>query len=150
MEKGGSGKTTIAYEIAKVLKSDGSRIKISARDTLDNVIFVTAKKQMLNVMSRTATPFVGLDFTNERELYEAILLLSNWTSEPLKHLTLSDLKLEIKELLDLTSSFIVIDDIDTLTTSGLEAGLYRGCHPDLRRNGPGRARTGSDHEVLGR
>jgi hypothetical protein len=121
--KGGSGKTTIAYEIAKVLKSDGSRIKLSARETLDNVSFITAKKQMLNVMSRTTAPFVGLDFTNERELYEAILPLSNWTSEPLKDLTLDDLKVEIKELFDLACSFIVIDDIDTLTTSGLEAGF---------------------------
>src|SRR5262249_8290499 len=69
--KGGSGKTTIAYEIAKVLKSDGSRIRIHGGETLDNVIFVTAKQQTLDVMALAASPFVGLDFSDERELYEA-------------------------------------------------------------------------------
>ena len=31
-------------------------------------------------MAQKAGSFVGLDFANERELYEAILTLSNWTS----------------------------------------------------------------------
>jgi hypothetical protein len=41
---------------------------------------------------------------------------------------LATLRAYIKELFDLTSNFIVIDDIDTLTTGGIEAGfdfLYR-------------------------
>jgi hypothetical protein len=121
--KGGSGKTTIAYEIAKVLKLEGSRIEIHGHEKLDNVIFVSAKQQMLNVMTQSADAFVGLDFSNEKELYEAILTLANWTSEPLAGLSLDALRAEIKALFDLTSNFIVVDDIDTLTTKGIEAGF---------------------------
>ena len=121
--KGGSGKTTIAYEIARVLKYEGSRIRINGAETLDNVLFVTAKQQTLDVIALTANPFVGLDFSDERELYEAILTLGNWTSETLEDLTLEDLKSELKSFFDLTSNVVVIDDIDTLTTKALEAGF---------------------------
>jgi DNA polymerase III delta prime subunit len=121
--KGGSGKTTIAYEVAKVLKSEGMNIKTYGGESLDNVVFISAKQRMLNVMSQAAEAFIGLDFSNERELYESILTLCNWTSRPLEEMSLDQLKSEMKELLDLTSNFIVIDDIDTLTTKGLEAGF---------------------------
>ena len=121
--KGGSGKSTIAYEVAKVLRTDGARIKINGEETLDNVLFVTAKQQTLDVLTQTPGPFLGLDFANERELYESILTLASWTSEPLNDLSLIALKTEIKALFDLTSNFVVIDDIDTLTTQGHEAGF---------------------------
>ncbi len=121
--KGGSGKTTIAYEVAKVLKLEGARTKLGSGDALDNVIFVSAKQQVLNVMAQEVGNFVGLDFSNEKELYEALLTLANWTAEPLTNLTLEQLRHEIRQLFDLTSNFIVIDDIDTLTTQGLEAGF---------------------------
>jgi hypothetical protein len=78
---------------------------------------------MLNVIDQTTRPFIGLDFSDEEQLYEAILMLANWTSEPLGALDLEALKREMKELFDLTSNFIVIDDIDTLTTKGIEAGF---------------------------
>jgi hypothetical protein len=126
--KGGSGKTTIAYEVAKVLKQEGAGFKIYDGEQLDNVIFVSGKQRTLNVMRQEATSFVGLDFSSERELYEAILTLANWTSEPITELNLEDLKAEVQALFDLTSNFVVIDDIDTLTTRGLEGGfdfLYR-------------------------
>jgi hypothetical protein len=121
--KGGSGKTTIAYEVAKVLRLEGAQLKLTGGETLDNVIFISAKEQVLNVMSQRTGAFVGLDFTNERELYEAILTLANWTSEPLQDLTLEQIKEQIRGLFDLTSNFAVIDDIDTLTTKGIEAGF---------------------------
>jgi hypothetical protein len=78
---------------------------------------------MLDVISNKTTSFVGLDFTNEKELYEAILTLADWTSNPIDTMELDGLKGEIRELFDLTSNFIIIDDIDTLTTKGLEAGF---------------------------
>ena len=121
--KGGSGKTTIAYEVAKVLKAEGSRIELHGHEKLDNVLFLSAKQQMLNVMTQSADAFVDLDFSTEKELYEAILTLANWTSESLAGLDLDALKTEIRALFDLTSNFIVIDDIDTLTTRGTEAGF---------------------------
>ncbi|AND86596.1 blr0871 [Bradyrhizobium diazoefficiens USDA 110] len=121
--KGGSGKTTIAYEVARTLRLAGPQFRINGGETLDNVIFVSAKQQMLNVMSQTAEKFVGLDFSNERELYEAILALGSWTSESLSELTLAQLREEIRQFFDLTSNFLVIDDVDTLTTEGVEAGF---------------------------
>jgi hypothetical protein len=121
--KGGSGKTTIAYEIAKTLRLSGTPFKINGGDVLDNVIFVSAKEQSLNVMTQKSGSFVGLDFSNERELYEGILTLGNWSSEPLNELPLDELKSELRGFFDLTSNFVVIDDIDTLTTKGLEAGF---------------------------
>ena len=42
--------------------------------------------------------------------------------------SLPKLKLELEDFLDITSNFIVIDDIDSLTTKGIEAGrnyVYR-------------------------
>jgi hypothetical protein len=121
--KGGSGKTTIAYEVAKTLRLSSTPFKINGGDVLDNVIFVSAKQQSLNVMTQKSGSFVGLDFSNERELYEGILTLGNWSSEPLNELPLEELKNELRGLFDLTSNFVVIDDIDTLTTKGLEAGF---------------------------
>jgi hypothetical protein len=121
--KGGSGKTTIAYEVAKVIKAEGAHTKVGGGEVLDNVIFVTAKQRTMNVLTQSAESFVGLDFSTERELYEAILTLGNWTSEPLGELSLDSLKSEIRSFFDLTANFVVIDDIDTLTTKGQEAGF---------------------------
>ncbi len=121
--KGGSGKTTIAYEVAKTIKLQGGKFRIHGGEILDNIIFVSAKERALDVMSLTSNAFVGLDFSNERELYEAILTLGNWSSQPLQDISLDDLKTEIREFFDLTSNFVVIDDIDTLTVNGLEAGF---------------------------
>ena len=121
--KGGSGKTTIAYQLAKVLKSDGSGVEMYDGELIDNVIFVSAKAKALNTSNGTQSDFVGLDFTNEKELYQAILSLGNWTSSDLSDVSLTDLKAEIRAFFDTTANFIVIDDIDTLTTQGQEAGF---------------------------
>jgi hypothetical protein len=104
--KGGSGKTTIAYEIAKTLKQQGSRTTIYGGEALDNVVFLSAKQRAVNVIDQSTMDFVGLDFSNEKELYEAILTLSSWSSEPVADLDLNVLKNEIKSLFDLTSSFV--------------------------------------------
>jgi ABC-type oligopeptide transport system ATPase subunit len=121
--KGGSGKTTIAYQIAKTLRLYGGAILLDGVDKVDNVVFISAKQTMIDVISGHQTKFTGIDFADERELYEAILTLSNWTSESLSDLDLNSLKGEMRELFDLTANVIVIDDIDTLTTKGLEAGF---------------------------
>lgn len=77
--KGGSGKTTIAYEIAKTLRLHGGSILLSGVERIDNVVFVTAKQTAVNTISGLQSNYAGVDFTTERELYEAILTLSNWT-----------------------------------------------------------------------
>ena len=45
--KGGSGKTTIAYEFATLLKSFGSETTLNGHDKPDAVIFLSAKEKML-------------------------------------------------------------------------------------------------------
>ena len=98
-------------------------MRIPYNEHIDNVIFVSAKQRIFETLSGQATRFVGLDFSDERELYEAILTLGNWTAMSLSELNIQQLKNEMKEFFDLTSNFIVIDDIDTLTTQGKEAGF---------------------------
>jgi len=121
--KGGSGKTTIAYEVAKTLAAHGKAFAINGGEILDNVMFVSAKQQSLNPQTGTIDAFVGQEFSNERELYQTLLTRGGWTSNNLESLTLEHLKKEVREFFDLTSNFIVIDDVDTLTTSGTEAGF---------------------------
>lgn len=121
--KGGSGKTTIAYQVAKAIRQHGANVTLQGGDKIDNVIFVSAKQKALNTENNQQENFVGLDFTSEHELYSAILSLGNWTNADLSQLTLEQIKIEIKNFFDMTSNLIVIDDIDTLTTRGTEAGF---------------------------
>jgi Putative DNA-binding domain len=121
--KGGSGKTTVAYQIARTLRFFGASIRIQNLESRDNIIFVSAKQTLIETMSGQQATFLGRDFSNERELYEAILTLGNWTAHSVSDLSITQLKEETKEFFDLTSNFVVIDDIDTLTTQGIEAGF---------------------------
>lgn len=121
--KGGSGKTTIAYEVAKTLSACGKGFAIQGNEVLDNVMFISAKQQSLNPDTGKIEQFVGREFQNERELYQAILTRGNWTAQSLEGLSLEYLKKEVRDFFDLTSNFIVIDDVDTLTTKGVEAGF---------------------------
>jgi hypothetical protein len=121
--KGGSGKSTIAFEVARTLKSAGAGFKIEGGDTLESVIFINAKQVELNPETREEIKFRNNDFEDEKTLYEAILTEGRRDLENFDEMSLSDLKKEISVFLDNTSSFIVIDDIDTLTTKGIDAGF---------------------------
>ena len=121
--KGGSGKTTIAYQVAKVLSLYGKSVYLYGKESIDNIIFVSAKQKMLETLTGREAKFVGLDFTDERSLYEAILTLGNWTVKSLSELTLVQLREEMGQFFDLTANLIVVDDVDTLTTQGLDAGF---------------------------
>ncbi len=127
--RGGSGKTTIAYEVARTLRFEGGKIHIYGGDSLDNIIFVSAKEKSLDPVSQRQLWFSGVDFSNERELYEAILLLGGWTdSDSISSCSIDRLREDLKEFFEITSNFVVVDDIDTLTTKGQDAGfdyIYR-------------------------
>ena len=82
--KRGSGRTTIAYQVAKTLRLHGGSLLLSGVERIDNVVFVTAKQTILNTISGHQSSYSGVDFTNERELYEAILTLGNWTVKSLR------------------------------------------------------------------
>ncbi len=120
---GGSGKSTIAYEFAKIIAQNGGILKNKEGKAFERVIYITAKKQYLNPLTAKIENFQGTDFSSSRELFEAILHLSNWSDRDLSTLDESDLLDEVKELLDIETQLIVIDDIDTLATSNEDAGM---------------------------
>lgn len=120
--KGGSGKSTIAYEVYKNIKLEGSGLRI-ARNLLQRMIFISAKRVFLNVERQKPERFVGYDFTNESELYTAILALGGADIDDGDAENLEVLKRKIKAFFDENCCFVVIDDIDTLTTAGVEAGI---------------------------
>lgn len=128
--KGGSGKTTIAYEFARLIKEYGQRLIIFGGDTLETVVFVSAKEKFLDVAEAKITPTQGVDFQSERQLLEAILYHGGWSRDEtfLKNASTEDLRKEIKDFFDINSILLIVDDIDTLTTKGIDSGsdfIYR-------------------------
>lgn len=78
--RGGSGKTTIAYEVASCIAGYGGSIDIGG-DSFDIVIFVSAKEIELNTGDSSVRAFIGKDFTDTSSLLTSILVLG---SIPLK------------------------------------------------------------------
>lgn len=127
--KGGSGKTTIAYEFTRLIKEYGANLTIYGRDKLDCVVFVSAKEKSL-LVSEGRVIDIDKDFSNEKQLLEVILHSGGWISDEsyLNKATTNELREELKDFLDLCSVLLVVDDIDTLTTKGIDPGsdfLYR-------------------------
>lgn len=128
--KGGSGKTTIAYEFARLVKENGGSLELYGDDKLDAVVFVSAKESSLAVSEGRIVQNENRDFSNEQELLRAILLYGGWTRDEgyLQSLSLDVLRNEVRAYLDINSILLVIDDVDTLTTKGIDPGsdfLYR-------------------------
>ena len=127
--KGGSGKSTIAFEFAKLVARSTPYFKVSNGEHLDAVIFLSAKKMALDTNTSEVVPFIGNDFDSAEELFCQILVLSEWqNSEDVELLSFNELKRELEELMDTITTLIVVDDIDTLTTRGRDPGmdaLYR-------------------------
>jgi hypothetical protein len=121
--KGGSGKSTIAFQVAKVLRESGFGFLIENQDCLEKVIFLSAKERELNSDTQSENDFTLNDFRDERTLYESILIEGGTEIDSFDKMEMNEIKKEITKLLDKTCCFIVIDDIDTLTTKGLEAGF---------------------------
>jgi hypothetical protein len=124
--KGGSGKTAIAYEFARQLRKYGGNVDRIGDEAgeLDSVIFVSAKERLLEVESGIIQSTETADFVDERSLYLSILLAGSWTdnSNSLNKLDINELKKEIVEFLKLSCCLLIIDDIDTLSTKGVETG----------------------------
>jgi len=70
--KGGSGKTSIAYEFARVLRRYGRALKMFDGSGIDNVIFLTAKERKLDPVGGEQRA-VDPDFADERSLYAKLL-----------------------------------------------------------------------------
>ena len=124
--KGGSGKTAIAYEFARQIRKYGGNVNRIGDEPgeLDSVIFVSAKEKALDVASATVQASDIADFVDERSLYLAILTAGGWTDSPsdLVNLDIHDLKKYLMEFFRLSCCLLVIDDIDTLSTKGIETG----------------------------
>jgi dephospho-CoA kinase len=122
--RGGSGKSTIAYEFASIISNHGGDIDIQGGGgKLDRVIYLTAKEQELDTRTRKIRKHLGTDFADADELFRDILLLSEWSSiERIDALTPENVRDELRQLLDLQSLLIIIDDIDTLYSKGIDDG----------------------------
>lgn len=128
--KGGSGKTTIAYEFAKLLKEHGQEIKVNGKHDIDAVIFLSAKEKFLSPASGMIEPIEAPDFSDEKTLLRQMLYYGGWTTDEraLDSMELSELREELKAFLDFSSVVMIVDDIDTLTTKDIDPGsdyLYR-------------------------
>lgn len=123
--RGGSGKTTIAYEIAKNVANYGSNIILSDGSQFDNVIFISAKEKSLATSFGTIEEFQGKDFSDINGLLSGIIQLGGWSNNlsDLEKMSKEQLVSEVQELFNFSSNFIIIDDIDTLTTKGIDAGF---------------------------
>jgi hypothetical protein len=94
------------------------------------VIFISAKEKELIPISGRVSDINNPDFSNEEELLKAILTYGGWIGnrEVLENLSIQEIRDEVKAFFDISSCLIVLDDIDTLTTKGVDSGadyLYR-------------------------
>lgn len=128
--KGGSGKTTIAREFSKLIKNFGQGIKIESEDSVDIVLFLSAKERELVSADATVSTIDTPDFFDEPSMLRKIIEESGGNSDlgDTADLDLSSLRSLTKEYFDTFSYLLVLDDIDTLTTKGVDSGadfLYR-------------------------
>lgn len=122
--QGGSGKSTIAYECAKLLADSGAMLKNKNGNPLDRVLYISGKATYLDPGTGKIQNTHFRDFDNAEDIYRSILALSNWTEpESLQKYSKDELLDALEELFDLEAQLIVIDDVDTLTTSKIDAGM---------------------------
>lgn len=122
--RGGSGKSTVAYELAKILRDCGKGISGYNGDAFERVIFLSAKERKLNSEQGKIQSSTDVDFATFKELLIALLIASDYsTEEEFSNLTIEEMEKRVKELFDFENALIVIDDIDTLVTKGEEAGF---------------------------
>ena len=93
------------------------------------MIFLSAKEQSLSVTDGIIVA-ESADFANEHDLLQSILYYGGWTRDKsyLKSATIALLRADLKAFFNITSVMLVIDDVDTLTTKGIDPGsdfIYR-------------------------
>ena len=76
--KGGSGKSTIAFEFANLLKSFGSEVQLQGRGKIDTVIYLSAKETTVTTTGSLAVEALDPDFYSEETLIRKILLYGRW------------------------------------------------------------------------
>lgn len=122
--RGGSGKSTVAYELAKIVRDFGQRIVGYNGEAFERVVFLSAKERELNSERGQIRDSINVDFSNFEELLIALLVASDYSGEEdFSKLSIDELQARVEELFDFENTLIVIDDIDTLVTKGEEAGF---------------------------
>jgi tetratricopeptide (TPR) repeat protein len=105
---GGKGKTAIAYEFA-------SRVCANAPENLEMVIWLSAKKRKF--FSGQAIE-AKADFN---DLASALDVVLSAYGEPTKQTSPEEKKSKVREYLDMLPAIIILDDVDSLEGTGLEA-----------------------------
>ncbi len=122
--RGGCGKSTVAFEFATLIRTHGKTLRTVDGGFFDRVIYLTAKEKELNTAVAHIQDTEFRDFTNFDELLRSILIAADYSvREDYENLSRDELIFRIKELFSYESILLVIDDIDTLTTKGEDAGF---------------------------
>lgn len=127
--RGGSGKSTIAYDFAKRVSDSWKNQPIAEDQSLDLVVYLSAKKRELNPIQGTIQKSAITDFQIAREQFVAIIgAAGGFGAEKPDELSDEAIIDRLKNVFTQFTILLVIDDIDTLTTRGLDSGsdvLYR-------------------------
>lgn len=122
--QGGSGKSTIAYETAVLISEAGKDLKNRGGRSLDRSIYISGKALYLDPYSGRVKEVPGRDFQDGLDIFKAILHLSGWADfEEIDAYSRNEALEALDDLFEIETIFIVIDDIDTLTTSNVDAGM---------------------------
>lgn len=122
--QGGSGKSTIAYECASLLSMNGASLKNRLGNTFERVLYISGKATYLDSRSGQIKNISSRDFSNAHDLFRVILTLSDWEEASVIEEYSYDQSLDaLDELFEIETQLIVIDDIDTLTTSNKDGGM---------------------------
>ena len=120
---GGSGKTTLAFEFARMLAETGQHIQSPSGESLDYVIFISGKETELNPYTGKQEVFALRQFENAREQYAQLLYHSGLLDqEEIATADENKLDLLLDDLFSNFSGLIVIDDIDALSRKKLDTG----------------------------
>ncbi len=103
--KGGSGKTTIAYQVSKIISNNSNNFVSEGGEIIDYVIFVSAKIKSLNIATGKEEETFETDFTDEASLYASIIRIVNWTDKDTSCFDIHQLK---NEIIDLFNTFSLL------------------------------------------
>jgi hypothetical protein len=121
---GGSGKSTIAYEAGRVLTLIGKSILNKYNYSFEGVIYLSAKKKYLDSETSKIKKFRGTDFETSLDLFKSILILSDFgDSNEINNYDEDKCLKELENLFDAQAQLIIIDDIDTLISDDIDAGM---------------------------
>ena len=123
--RGGSGKSTIAYEFARIIRYFANHIDLFDGSRFDRVVYLSAKEIALNSLQGERTDTSSLvDFSNLKELKAVICDACEFsTNQSALDMDEAQCNEALNDIFENENILLVLDDIDTLTTKGLDAGF---------------------------